>query len=43
VKSTSGVKEGDSEWVFLFSFVPAAQSLAWGSVSGDFWSGLHQE
>jgi hypothetical protein len=43
VQSTSGGKEGDSEWGFLFSFVSAAQSLAWGSVPGNFWSGLHKE
>jgi hypothetical protein len=35
VQSTSGGKKGDGEWAFLFSFVSAGQSLAWGSVQGD--------
>jgi hypothetical protein len=45
VQSTSGGKEGDSEWFFsfVFSFVSAAQSLVWGSVQGDFWPGLHKQ
>jgi hypothetical protein len=43
VQSTRGGKEVDSEWGFLFSFVPGAQSLVWDSVQGDFGPSLHKE